>query len=522
MAQPKMRADVRIALIVAGLLIGLGLVVGNDMLAVVLTPVVFLILAYVMFQIPIRHSMMALMFLALALPFPADCTPSEWRAPFHMLGAILLTHLNTLIRNTVPGLSFCSFSLMDLSLATLGVVALVRRMSGSKIDRAGRIATPKPLVRLAYVSLGGTLYVWISGMLRGGDFGMSLWQLDKVMYLPVVFLLFQHSLRGPEDHPALMRVVLAAAAYKALLAVYIINNVTGYDHGEGDTSLEYATSHSDSMLFAGAFVLILALVFERVGKRARWLAVVLLPVLAAGVVANHRRMAWVQVGLVFLTVYLISRDNPFKRKMRKILWVSSPMIALYVLVGWSSTSSVFKPVQTIRSVVDAQSDGSSFWRELENFDLISTIRLHPVLGVGYGNKYEEVVELPHVIYDLERYVPHNGLLGLWCYCGYFGYTALTTLWIAAVYFAMRAYYVAKDPTYRAAALVSFGAVLIYLMQCWGDLGLGSWIGVYTVAPAIAVAGKLAKSVGAWGSGRPKRAAVGKGPPPVAGTAEQAA
>jgi hypothetical protein len=32
------------------------------------------------------------------------------------------------------------------------------------------------------------------------------------------------------------------------------------------------------------------------------------------------------------------------------------------------------------------------------------------------------------------------------------------------------------------------------------MGLGSWTGVFTVGPALAVAGKLAVSVGAWPEG----------------------
>jgi hypothetical protein len=161
----------------------------------------------------------------------------------------------------------------------------------------------------------------------------------------------------------------------------------------------------------------------------------------------------------------------------------------------------------IRSVVDAQTDSSSFWRELENFDLIATVRLHPLFGTGYGHPYEEVIELPQVTYALERYAPHNSLLGLWAYLGVFSYTGLTLLWVAGVYFAMRAYYIATDASHRAAAMLCFGAVLAYLIQSWGDIGLGSWTGIFIVAPALASAGKLAKATGAWGTPKSKMSPV---------------
>jgi hypothetical protein len=60
--------------------------------------------------------------------------------------------------------------------------------------------------------------------------------------------------------------------------------------------------------------------------------------------------------------------------------------------------------------------------------------------------------------------------------------------------------------------VSFGAVLIYILQSWGDMGLGSWIGVFTVAPALAMAGKLAVESGGWG--RQKAGVSASVPPPA--------
>ena len=105
--------------------------------------------------------------------------------------------------------------------------------------------------------------------------------------------------------------------------------------------------------------------------------------------------------------------------------------------------------------------------------------------------------LPAVDYSLEKFVPHNSLLALWCYCGYVGYAGITMLWVAGVYFAMRAYYFGTTAQHRAAAMVSFGLVLIYMMQAWGDLGLSTWTGVFMTACALAVAGKLAVATGQW-------------------------
>jgi hypothetical protein len=298
----------------------------------------------------------------------------------------------------------------------------------------------------------------------------------------------------------LAKVVLAAATYKALLALYIMKVVGNFVEVPGTEAvpLPHATSHQDSMLFAVAFVLVAALFLERAVKRRKWLLALLPVIIGLGMKANNRRLAWVQVALVLLMVYIVSADNPIKRKIRRGLMIAAPVAALYVAAGWNSQyGTMFKPVRMLRSVTDAKTDGSSYWRELENFNLISTLKLNPLVGTGYGHPYEEVIVLPAVNYDLERFAPHNSILGLWAFCGLLGYAGLTMLWSAGVYFAVRAYHASKLGELRAAALVSFGGILIYLVQCWGDLGLGAPIGLFIAAAAMAVAGKLAVATDQW-------------------------
>jgi hypothetical protein len=475
----------------------------DSLVTLLLAPVIYLILVFVMSRVPIRLSMLGLMFAALTLQDAADSSAAKFIPPFAGVGAVLFTHLNAVDRQVVPG--WVSFSGVDFLLIALLLIALARRSGKSKLDKVGNFPVPRPLTRFAYLSLGSTAWVWLLGLARGGDFGMSLWQLNRVMYLPVLFLLFSLGLRGPKDLGALLKVILVAAIYKALLCFYIVMTVTmPPDPLTGSTHPAWATSHQDSILFATAFVSVLAVLLERAvpRKQIKWYAL-LLPILGAGTWANNRRMAWVQVLMVFVTVYLISNpNNPVKRKITRAMYIALPVLAVYLAIGWGSDSKIFKPVHMLRSVVEPSTDGSTLWRELENFDIIMTFRTSPIFGTGYGHPYLEIVQLPAVDYSLERYAPHNSILGLWAFCGYVGYATLTLLWAVGVYFALRTYRSSKEPSYRAASLVSFGTVLVFLIQCWGDLGLGSWIGVFSMAPALATAGKLAVASGQWPALKP--------------------
>ena len=290
--------------------------------------------------------------------------------------------------------------------------------------------------------------------------------------------------------------LIAAGITRACIAFYVMQTVRLPPDAEGNTKIPYATSHHDSILFACAFVLVATMVLHKV-RGAKKLALMVLPILVIGMMSNNRRMVWVQIGMVFITLYAVTPMTAAKRKLRKFVWAMIPVAIVYVIVGWNHPTGVFKPVATIRSVVEPSTDLSSLEREIENYDLMCTIRQNPLIGVGYGNPYLEVVALLPMGYDLEPYIPHNSILGLWAYSGCLGFTSMTLLWSAGVYFGARAYKHSKKPVEKTAAIMSYASVLIYMVQCWGDLGLGSWTGVFMVAPAISLGGKLCVATGAW-------------------------
>jgi len=496
-------------------LMALALLIDTEAVGWIVAPFVILLLVVAMTKVPLRVSLLTLMFCVLTFENPAEAFANgRWKSPIYEIGGLLLNHINTR-----TGVKPLFMSGLDILLVSLLVIALMREKSGARIDRIGRVPTPKILIKLIFVSWAGTAFVFVSGMLRGGDMGISLWQMDRVMYLPLVFWLFHIGLRGPADHIAIGKVVLAAATVRAIAAFYIIHTVYSEPDDNGIVMiLPYATTHHDSVLFATGFVVLLALVFTRPGKRYMRIVFFILPILLLGMISNHRRMVWVQVALVAAALYAVTPTNAIKRKLQRIVLMVAPFVGIYCLAGWNSGSSAFKPVQVLRSVVDSKSDGSTLWRDIENFDLIATIKENPFIGVGYGNPYLEIVPLPAVDYPLEKYLPHNSILGLLSSAGMLGYAAMTLLWVVGAFFAMRAYYATTNPIDRAASIVSFGVVLVYLIQCWGDLGLGSPQGVFLIAPALAVAGKLAVATGAWSdkksdsSGGVATAATGAIPP----------
>lgn len=492
--EPRLGADIRGAFALSLVLILAAALIDNSVVAWLLAPGYVGGILYCLVKAPLRYSIFALMAAGFILENPNEMPACGfWQSPLFMVGSVMFVHIKNL-----TGVSVLMLSAMEYCVLILGLVALVRRATGSRIDRPGRVPCPEELFRFAQVSLLGALFVWGHGMATGGEFSKSLWQMEKVVYLPIVFMICAEGLRGPRDHVTLGKVLLASALVRSAVATYIRMTVEAPpDPYTGASLLAHATSHHDSMLFASAILLLIVLIVERAGKKAVRLFFLCSPLLVSGMIANNRRMVWVQIALVLLTLYLVTPPNVIKRKIKKALLFLSPAIVAYFVVGWGSKAKFFKGAQIARSVVEPSTDASSLWREIENYDILFTFRQSPILGHGYGHPFWEIIPLPHVGYDLERYCPHNSILGLWAFAGYFGFTAFALLWASGAFFGMRAYRAAKNPIDRTAAVLATGSVIIYMIQCYGDMGLGAWTGVYLMAPSIALAGKLAVDTGAY-------------------------
>jgi hypothetical protein len=487
MAEPKVPAEARAAFIALLVLAGGASALDIGIIGWLVGPICILLAWFAILRAPLRNTMLVLMFFALVLENPAEqpgC--NQWHTPFFSVGCLMLAHFKVTI-------GFGPIGGMDLMLMAAIAAYYLQAKSAPK-----GLGTPRPLIKLAQATFATIVFTLVIGKLRGGEMQWAVWQIDRVIYLPIVFLLCQAAFTNPKDYLAVGKVALSAALIRASQAIWVRTTLPVVVHAEtGESSLPYATTHNDSMLFAVGTVILVSLLLQRAGKKATRLTFWALPILIGGMLANNRRMVWVEIILILFTLYLITDTNAFKRKLNRLLLASTPLIAGYILVGWNSESGVFKPVKVIRSAVDSSSDASTAWRDLENFNLVFTLRNFPLTGVGYGNGFWEMWPMPEVDYSLERWVPHNSILGLFCYGGYVGYLGITSMWVAGIYFSIRAYHSCKEPLQKAAALTCFGAVLVYYLQGFGDMGLGSWTGVYLVGPSIAVACKLTVGAGAW-------------------------
>jgi hypothetical protein len=376
-----------------------------------------------------------------------------------------------------------------LALILLGLLALARTKPGAQ---EGRV---RALDQALWLNLAALAGLFAYGLITGGTIMPAMLQVQVMLFLPFCAMLCTAGLQTEEDFWLVGRAVFAAALYRAFLVLYFAFAVVP---GLGETPA-VMTTHSDTILFATAVVMLSSWALEQGTMRALLRALPWLAFLLVAVHINNRRLAYVSIGASGLLMIALVNNPAFKRKLRRLAFVLMPIAACYVAVGWGSSSPLFAPVKAISTMVGDKQDASSMTRDIENYNLIVTLKPNLLLGLGFGNQYNEV-SVAYSISDafpIYRYIPHNTVLGLWAFMGVLGATAWWLCLTVGEFLAIRAYLFAPTPAARTLCAVAASEVVIYMLQGYGDMGFVAWTGVLLLGLAFAVASRLAVATGAY-------------------------
>lgn len=451
-------------------------------------PVLVAALAWAACAAPLRASA-ALLLLALLALDDSLLANGLWRTPLAPLGDLLRQS----VRTNVPQAKGVFLTGLELSVLLLLGVAAWRRGAGRR--EAGHVASPRAVALVAVAYVACLVLAAVHGVLRGGSPTVAVWQTRPLLVTAGLFLVCEAAFRGPADHLLLGKIVVLAAAARALMAIWIGWTVLP----SAPEALDYATDHGDSMLFSLACLILIVHLLERRDGRRLAAALVFLPVILLGMLANVRRTAWLQLALALAVVFLVARGARWRRPVLALALLSLPALALYGAAGWSSTSPAFAPVQLVRSVVDARLDSSTWNRQVENWNLAMSMRERPLAGRGFGHEWTEHYRGDDVEAVFWRYraQPHNQLLGFLLFAGPLAFVGIWAPFALLVLLAARAYPRARRPEDRAAALAVGAAAAVVMVQCFSDLGPFFHQYWALTGLALAVGGKLATATGAW-------------------------
>jgi hypothetical protein len=448
-----------------------------------LAPLVALALLAFLVAAPTSWTAGGLLGLALLVDNPGE-RPMEglWKSPLYVPGELLYLNLH---KHT--GIGALRFSALELAIIVLMAIVAVRKLNADTIDDPQRLgALPNPM-KLAFASmLGAMLAMMAWGIVRGGDFTSALWQGRQLFWLPILGVLFGHSVKSAAARLWLLRIIVITASVRGAVGIYfyfVIARPAGF-------TFEYVTTHSDSIL---AVVAVLIGVMAFIAKPSRdnlLLNLIAQPILFVGLIVNDRRLAFVALfGGLVLAVLLA--PAALRRVLRRAVILSIPLMIVYTAVGWNSNAGVFRPVGIVRSVT-TQDDASSATRDIENYNLISTLKQQPLAGSGFGHEYSEFVQAYRVdhIFAQYLYIAHNSVLWLISQVGWLGFAFIWVAFPTAVLIAVRVLRNARSHTDMLIGFATVVAILTYLLQAWGDMGFQSWMGTLIVAALMGAVGSL--------------------------------
>lgn len=467
-------------------LAGVGLLIlsGNPMLAIVpMAAGAFLGLLYV---VPLRWATSAMLLVILGVDESHEAGGLNWVSPLSKIGDVFLYRIDHTL--PIPG---AALSGMEVMILALFAVRVVRLATGSQLDEGGRVPMATVVRDLLVIYLAGVVFSEAVGLANG--WGVAAYKLRNLLHPLALILLFVAAYRGPADAKAVGGVIVAAACSKAILA-HIVQEIARAETGG---MFRRATSHGDSMILVAAAAILIFRFVETPRWRYLLTGAPLFGLITLGILENNRRLAWVILAGSCLMAYAIRPLSGWQRPITKAVLVAIPIAVIYAAVGWNSGSRIFKPVQILRGVSDSSHDSSTYWREVEAFNILVSMRGSVTLGQGLGGEYTEYMPNDAVDYAEYREWPHNTVLGLLMLMGLFGFTAHWILLPATLLLSVRSYRMAASADQRVLALCCISAVVSCYMMAWGDTGAHFPQYKIFAALAVAFAAKLAVETGAW-------------------------
>jgi hypothetical protein len=335
---------------------------------------------------------------------------------------------------------------------------------------------PIPLWGASTLWFAWILVGFIYGMQRGGEFLPALWETRALAYLSILSAFVPQVIRTKEQIANVMWVSVLGIAYKAFEGIsrYIEN-------GWSTMGYEAMQAHEDPVFISGLFIFILALlVFGGNRRQLRTLFILLLP-LFLGFQVGKRRAAWASLAVSFAVFAVLIPKKSFMQGM-KIVAPLLVLLVMYVVVFWNSSSPLAAPINEIRSGLQKDAAGeegvlkdrdyySNLYRKIEDYDLAVTIQRYTVMGIGFGNRYDQPIELVQLDFALRDFMAHNNVLWLLTKTGAIGFFLFWFLLNGLAFKGASLIAKLEDPYLKAVCAVAVVCLISLVTAAYFDLHL---------------------------------------------------
>lgn len=378
----------------------------------------------------------------------------------------------------------------EIVMITVGLVALARGATERRLHwPGGRLVAAYCLYML--VVAGAEIH----GLMAGGDFKTSLWEMRPQVYGFILFFMATTLVEDRKQLLTLALVFLLAVSVKALVGDYryliTLQRILG--------SNEDILAHEDSYFLA---MFITAGVASMVWLKNRRL-VVLMGLMSAvalvAMLANYRRAGVYALGAaVGVIVLLAFWFEPSLRK--RIGWLSVVVLVagvIFISSSWDKQYGVqAQLVRPIRSLIDPnlRDFSSDQYRVAETANLQLTFRTSPIFGVGFGSPFLIVYPMADIskIYPLWNIIPHNSLMWVGMRMGALGFAAFWGLIGLAILEGFRVLTKRRDPLSRTIAAFAIAAIVAEIVVGYADIQLESYRNLIFLGVVLGVLNRLSQ------------------------------
>lgn len=358
------------------------------------------------------------------------------------------------------------FSPLELSL----VLVLVLWLGKAAMRRQVKIITGVlfgPAACFALMLIVGLLY----GLGTGGNSNVALWEIRPILYLFFMLIFVTNLLEKATHLSRMIWIVMLALSIEGVVGSYYYFVVLKMNL----STVESITEHSAAIHMNTLFVLVLASWLYKASAAKRWLLLLLVPPVLLTYLATQRRAAFLSLGIALvLMAVMLYKEN------RRLFWRLAPTAAviglLYIGVFWNSNSTLGLPAQALRSVIAPQAGSSdqlsNLYRDIENENVSFTIHQAPLTGVGFGNKFYIIHQMPDISFFVWwEYIVHNSIFWMWMKTGILGFLSMVFLVGFSIMTGARLLDRLANPDQKAMALTATLYLVMHFLYAYADM---SW------------------------------------------------
>jgi hypothetical protein len=380
----------------------------------------------------------------LLLPwYPFTKNFSSWESMLFVADAVIVSPLETYIFFT--------------GLAWLGRMIVMRNFRWY----SGSLQWP------GLVFIGFIIFGLMHGLARNGDFNAALWETRAIFYLVAMLILGSNLLEERRHVSIFLWCITAGLSIRSLFGLWFVIFELGGKIGSVDRIAE----HSMSILFNSIYILaIAAWIYRDTPKRRLGMLLILLPVLIS-YFANNRRAGFVTLGIALLLLAIVIY-KVHRRAFYYIVPVSTVILVAYLGIFWNASGPIAAPAKAVRSVIgqpDPRDYSSNLYREMENINVMFTIKTSPLLGIGFGQKFLRISDMVDLDFPFADYLTHNSILWIWMKAGLGGFMSMLVMIGMSVALGARLIWRSRGGIIGVAALVATMSIVMHFIFTYVDM-----------------------------------------------------